>query len=79
MRRLHHLLGLNLDLSDLDKEVGNLQHGLASVARHNAQFAAYIKQLEKDFVEVKYEEPLDISAEEAVQIAQELQIGRAHV
>jgi len=72
MRRLNHLLGLSLDLSDLDKEVGNLQDKLASVARHNAQFAAYIKQLEKDFVELKYEEPLDISAEEAVQITQEL-------
>ena len=75
MRRLNHLLGLSLDLSDLDKEVWNLQDKLASVARHNAQFAAYIKQLEKDFVEVKYEEPLDISAEEAVQLAQELLKG----
>jgi len=28
--------------------------------------------LEKDFIEVKYEEPLDISASEAVQIAEEL-------
>jgi len=72
MRRLNRLLGLNLDLSDLDKEVGNLQDKLASVARKNVQFAAYIEQLEKDFAEVKYEEPLDISAEEAVQIAQEL-------
>lgn len=66
------MLGLNLDLSDLDKEVWNLQGKLASVARKNVQFAAYIKQLEKDFAEVKYEEPLDISAEEAVQIVQEL-------
>jgi len=72
VRRLNRLLDVNLDLSDLDKEVENLQDKLASVARHNAQFAAYIKQLEKDSVEVNYEEPLDISAEEAVQLAQEL-------
>jgi len=72
VRRLNHLLGLNLDLSDLDKEVDHLQGKLASLARQNASFAAYIKQLEKDFVEVKYEEPLDISADEAVEIAEEL-------
>ena len=65
------MLGLNLDLSDLDKEVGNLQDKLASVARKNVQFAAYIKQLEKDFAEVKYEEPLEISPDEAVRLAEE--------
>jgi len=72
VRRLNHLLGLNLGLSDLDKEVEDLQGKLASMARQNAQFAMHIKQLEKDFVEVKYEEPLDITAEEAVEIAEEL-------
>jgi len=72
VRRLNHLIGLNLDLSDLDKEVDHLQGKLASLARQNASFAAYIKQLEKDFVEVKYEEPLDMSAGEAVEIAEEL-------
>jgi len=70
--RLNHLLAVKLDLSELDKAVEDLQGKLASVARHNAEFAAYIKQLEKDFVEVKYEEPLNISAEEAVEIAEEL-------
>ena len=72
VRRLHHLLGLNLDLSDLDKEVDDLKGKLTFIASQNAEFDAYIKQLEKEFVEVKYEEPLDISAEEAVGIAEEL-------
>jgi len=72
VRRLNRLLGLKLDLSDLDEEIEDLQGKLASVARQNAQFATHIKQLEKDFVEVKYEEPLDITAEEAVEIAEEL-------
>jgi len=72
VRRLHHLLGLNLDLSDLDKEVDDLNGKLTFIASQNAEFDAYIKQLEKDFVEIKYEEPLDISAEEAVGIAEEL-------
>ena len=56
----------------LDKEVEELRGKLVSVARQNAQLASHIKQLEKDFVEVKYEEPLDITAEEAVEIAEEL-------
>ena len=72
VRRLNHLLDVNLDLSELDEAVEDLQGKLASVARHNAEFAAYIKQLEKDFVDVKYEEPLNISGEEAVEIAEEL-------
>lgn len=72
VRRLNRLLGLNLDLSDLDSEVEDLEGKLTFMARQNANFAAYINQIEKDFVEVKYEEPLDISAEEAVEIAEEL-------
>jgi proteasome assembly chaperone (PAC2) family protein len=72
VRRLNRLLGLNLDLSDLDSKVEDLKGKLAFMAKQNASFAAYIKQIEKDFVEVKYEEPLDISAKEAVEIAEEL-------
>jgi len=75
VRRLNRLLDVNLGLSDLDREVEDWEGKLTLFGRHNAQFAAYIKQLEKDFVEVKYEEPLDISAEEAVQLAQELLKG----
>jgi len=72
VRRLNHLLDVKLELSELDEAVKDLHGKLASVARHNAEFAAYIKQLEKDFVEVKHEELLNISAEEAVEIAEEL-------
>jgi len=58
-RRLNGLLRLNLDVSDLDREAEEFE------------FRAYVEELEKDFIEVKYEEPLDISASEAVQIAEE--------
>ena len=72
VRRLNSLLRLNLDLSDLDSEVEDLEGKLTFMAKQNASYAAYIKQIEKDYVEVKYEERLDISAEEAVEIAEEL-------
>jgi len=71
VRRLNDLLHLNLDVSDLDREVEELEAKLGFMASHNPEFRAYIEQLEKDFIEVKYEEPLDISANEAVHIAEE--------
>ena len=73
VRRLNCLLHLSLDLSDLAKEV-EVEANLTFMARQNPQFGAYIGQLEKDFVEVEYEGPLDISPDEAVEIA-EMNLG----
>jgi len=72
VRRLNSLLRLNLDFSDLDREAEEFESKLSFMASHNPEFQAYIEELEKDFIEVKYEEPLDISANEAVRIAEEL-------
>jgi len=69
--RLRDLLHIKLDLSDLDREGEELEAKLEFMASHNPKFRAYIEQLEKDFVEVKYEQPLDISASEAVHIAEQ--------
>ena len=72
VRRLNSLLRLNLDFSDLDQEADELEEKLGSMASHNPEFRDYVEELEKNFVEVGYEEPLDISADEAVRIAEEL-------
>jgi len=72
VRRLHSLLRLSLDFSDLDREAEEFESKLNFMASHNPEFQAYIEELEKEYVEVKYEEPLDISANEAVRIAEEL-------
>ena len=72
VRRLNSLLRLNLDFSDLDREAEEFESKLSFMASHNPEFQTYIEELEKDFTEVKYEEPLDISANEAVRIAEEL-------
>jgi proteasome assembly chaperone (PAC2) family protein len=69
--RLNSLLHLNLDISDLDKEVEELEAKLEFTASHNPDFRDYVSELEKNFVEVKYEEPLDISGREAVRLAEE--------
>jgi len=69
--RLNSLLHLNLDISDLDREADELEVKLNFMASHNQEFQAYIEELEKEYVEVKYETPLDITATEAVQLAEE--------
>ena len=71
VRRLNSLLRLNLDISDLDREAEEFEAKLGFMTSHNPEFQAYVEELERDFIEVKYEEPLDISANEAVQIAEE--------
>jgi proteasome assembly chaperone (PAC2) family protein len=71
VRRLNTLLRLNLDVSDLDKESEEFEAKLGFMMSQNPELKAYVEELEKDFVEVKYEEPLDISADEAVRMAEE--------
>ncbi len=69
--RLNNLFHLNLDLSDLDQESDELEVKLNFMASHNQEFQAYVEELEKEYVEVKYEAPLDLTANEAVQLAEE--------
>jgi proteasome assembly chaperone (PAC2) family protein len=69
--RLNSLLQLNLDITDLDQEADELEVKLNFMASHNPEFQAYIEELEKEYVEVKYEAPLDITANEAIHLAEE--------
>jgi len=69
--RLNSLFHLNLDLSDLDQEADELEVKLNFMASHNQEFQSYIEELEKEYVEVKYEAPLDITGNEAVQLAED--------
>ena len=71
VRRLNILLNLYLDISDLDGEADEFDARLGSMMRQNSEFRSYVEALEKESVEVKYEEPLDISADEAVRMAEE--------
>ncbi len=69
--RLDSLLHLNLDISDLDQEGDELEVKLNFMAGHNREFQTYIEELEKEYTKVKYEAPLDITGNEAVQLAEE--------
>jgi len=72
VRRLNGLLRLNLDASDLDAQAEEFEAKLGAMATHNPEFRTYIEKLENEYIEVKYEEPLEISADEAVRIAEEI-------
>ncbi|MFC2071995.1 PAC2 family protein [Chloroflexota bacterium] len=69
--RLNDMLRLNLDIADLDGKTEDFETKLGLLVSRNPELRTYVEELEKDFVEVRYEEPLDISADEAVQIAEE--------
>ena len=71
-KRLNSLLELGLDMSDLDEEVVGFEDRLGKMVGRSAEFRSYLEKLEKDYVELKYQEPLELSGDEAVQIAEDL-------
>ncbi len=70
--RLDSLFHLNLDMSDLDRESKELETKLELMASQDAAFKTYLEELEKDFAKFKQEDSLEISPDEAIQIAEEL-------
>ena len=76
VRRLNHLLHLDLDISDLDRQAEEFESKISFMASQNPRFQAYVEELEKDFTEVKYEEPLEMSPDEAVRLAEEFLRGK---
>ncbi len=69
--RLNHILHLDLNFNEMDNAIGELESKLDSIRQQNPQFDAYIKELEKDYVEMPYKEPLDISPSDAIRFAEE--------
>ena len=75
IRRLSHLCHFDLDASDLDKQAEEFEAKLNFMASQNPRFQTYVEELEKEYTEVKYEEPLEMSADEAVRLAEEFLKG----
>lgn len=69
--RLNHLMQLNMNFDELDKAIGELEGKLDFIRQQNPQFDSYIGELEKDYSEMPYPGPLDISAPEAIKFAEE--------
>ncbi len=71
LRRLNHMMRLNLDFSALNKEVGEFEGKLEFMRSQSPRFHAHVEELEKNYVELNYEEPLELSPDEAVRLAEE--------
>ena len=70
--RLDHLMQLNLNLDEIVEAAADLQSKFDLARQQNTQFNSYIENLEKNYVEMPYREPLDISPSEAIRFAEEL-------
>ena len=70
LSRLNDLIHLGLNFGELDDGIRENQSKLDSFRQQNAQFNTYIEELEKAYAETPYE-TLDISANEAVRLAEE--------
>lgn len=69
--RLNHLMRLGINFNELNNTIKELEGKLDFVRQQNPQFNTYIEELEKDYVETPYQEPLDISPNEAIRFAEE--------
>ena len=72
VKRLKSLLHLNMDIADLDRKAEELEAKLGFMVSQSPEFRTYVAELEKDYTELKYEEPLDVSADEAIHLAEEI-------
>jgi proteasome assembly chaperone (PAC2) family protein len=70
--RLNSLIGLKLDFSELNNEIKEFEGKLEFMRSQSPRFHAYVQELEKNFVEVPYTEPLDLSPDEAIKFAEDL-------
>ncbi len=69
--RLNHLMHLDINFGELNNAIKELEGKLDFIRQQNTQFNTYIEELEKDYVEMPYQEPLDISPKEAIRLAEE--------
>jgi proteasome assembly chaperone (PAC2) family protein len=70
-KRLNNLLHLKLDFTELDREAAEFEGKLSFMASQSPRLQSYVEKLEKNYVELAYEEPLELSADEAVKLAEE--------
>lgn len=71
LMRYNHLAQLGLNFDELDTSIQELDGKLDFVRQQNPQFNTYLEELEKAYVELPYQEPMDLSAHDAVRFAEE--------
>ena len=72
LERLNHMMKMGMNFRDLDKEISEIEGKLDDIRKKNAEFNTYLEELEKNYTETPYQEPFDISPDEALKFAEEL-------
>jgi proteasome assembly chaperone (PAC2) family protein len=71
LMRLNDVMGLGINFRDLDSDIKDIEGKLDFFRQQNPRFNTYIEELDKGYVETAYRTGLDISANEAVRLAEE--------
>ncbi len=69
--RLKDLMGCDINFDQLDVEIKEMEGKLDFVRQQNVNFNTLIEELEKQYVEMPYEESLGLSPDDAVRLAEE--------
>jgi proteasome assembly chaperone (PAC2) family protein len=69
--RLKDLTKVDIDFDELDAAIKEMEGKLNFVREQNPQFNSLIEELEKKYVEMPYRESLNLSADDAVRLAEE--------
>lgn len=72
LQRFNHLMKMELDFGELDKAISEMETKLDAARKKNPEFNTYMEELEKNYTEIPYQEPFDISPHEALRFAEEL-------
>jgi proteasome assembly chaperone (PAC2) family protein len=69
---LNHLMHLNLDFDRLNDRIKDFEGKLELMRKQSPRFNAYVEELEKNYVEMPYQESLDISPDDAIKLAEDI-------
>jgi proteasome assembly chaperone (PAC2) family protein len=69
--RLKDLMHLDMNFEELNNAIKEVEGKLDSFRQQNQQFNTFLEELEKEYVEMPYQESLDISPSDAVRLAEE--------
>jgi hypothetical protein len=69
---LKHLMQIDLSLDWLNDGIKDFEGKLEFMRKQSPKFNSYVEEIEKDYVEMPYQEPLELSGDEAVKLAEDL-------
>lgn len=69
--RLKDLLHFDMNFDELDNMIKEMEGKLNSIRQQNPNFNTFIEELEKKYIEMPYQESLNISPSDAVRLAEE--------